>query len=273
RAGQHGEGRRQQGEQDHLGGQLGVHEPLPAEFRAGLPQRGDLPQDQQQPDGQHQGDRGGEPVPREQLGLDDEDLLHASFFPVSARKASSSDACSIRRSLGTIRSSASARVMAGARLPVPVTTTWPPVRLTSVTSGRDVSRESATGEDGRNRTVCVPPTRATSPAGESMAATRPESISAIRSQSRSASSMKWVTSTIVTPESRTGSISSQVSRRACGSSPVVSSSSTAMRGLPTRASATESRWRWPPESLPNAVSRLASRPTRSISSRQSAGSG
>ena len=53
----------------------------------------------------------------------------------------------------------------------------------------------------------------------SSAATRPLSISATRSHSRSASSMKWVTRTIVTPRSRTPSMSSQASRRACGSSP------------------------------------------------------
>ena len=81
-----------------------------------------------------------------------------------------------------------------------------------------------------------------------MATTLPASMSATRSQSRSASSMKWVTSTIVTPRSLMPSISSQVSRRACGSRPVVISSSTAILGRPIRASATESRCRCPPDS-------------------------
>ena len=67
-------------------------------------------------------------------------------------------------------------------------------------------------------------------------------MTAIRSARRSASSMKWVTRTTVTPRSRTSSISCHVSRRACGSRPVVSSSRIAIRGLPTRASAIESRW-------------------------------
>src|SRR5690242_8342042 len=93
-----------------------------------------------------------------------------------------------------------------------------------------------------------------------MATTLPVSISATRSQSRSASSMKWVTRTIVTPRARTPSISSQVSRRACGSRPVVSSSSTATRGDPSRASAIESRCFWPPDSLPNGVLLLAFQP-------------
>ena len=85
-----------------------------------------------------------------------------------------------------------------------------------------------------------------------MATTRPPAITASRSHSRSASSMKWVTSTTVTPRSRTARIRSQVSRRACGSRPVVSSSRMATRGLPTRASAIDRRCFWPPESLPNA---------------------
>ena len=48
-----------------------------------------------------------------------------------------------------------------------------------------------------------------------------------------------------------------MSRRACGSSPVVSSSRIAIFGLPTSASAIDSRCFCPPESLLNAVSPLA----------------
>ena len=83
--------------------------------------------------------------------------------------------------------------------------------------------------------------------------------------------MKWVTSRIVTPVSLMPSISAQVSRRACGSRPVVSSSSTATCGLPTSASAIDSRCFWPPDSLPNLVSRFPDSPSLSISARQSAG--
>ena len=90
-------------------------------------------------------------------------------------------------------------------------------------------------------------------------------MTAIRSASRSASSMKWVTRTTVTPRSRTSSIRSQVSRRACGSSPVVSSSRIAIRGLPTSASAIDSRCFWPPDSLPKAVLRCVVRPRSSMS--------
>ena len=72
------------------------------------------------------------------------------------------------------------------------------------------------------------------PTGVSIAITRPESISATRSHNRSASSMKCVTRTIVTPRSLTLSISPHVSRRACGSSPVVSSSRIATFGLPIK---------------------------------------
>jgi len=66
-------------------------------------------------------------------------------------------------------------------------------------------------------------------------------MSATLSQSRSASSMKWMTSTIVTPLSRTLSIRPHVSRRGSGSSPVVSSSKTAASGWPVEASTMDSR--------------------------------
>ena len=53
------------------------------------------------------------------------------------------------------------------------------------------------GADGRKRIRCSP--RRAERAGVSMATTRPASITATRSHSRSASSMKWVTSRTVTP--------------------------------------------------------------------------
>ena len=118
---------------------------------------------------------------------------------------------------------------------------------------------------------CSPPARLASPDGVSVAITRPASISATRSQSRSASSMKCVTSTIVTPVSRISEISPQTSRRAAGSSPVVSSSSTATFGVPMSASATESRCFWPPDSLPKGVLRRSPSPSRLMSSSAFAG--
>src|ERR1700758_4183436 len=52
---------------------------------------------------------------------------------------------------------------------------------------------------GRNRTRYSPPARSTRPAGVSSAAIRPRSRIATRSHSSSTSSMKWLTSTTVTP--------------------------------------------------------------------------
>ena len=156
-------------------------------------------------------------------------------------------------------------------LSFPVTTTTSPLWMTLVTSGRLASSPSSNGTDGRNWIRCPAWTRSASPAGVSTATTRPASISATRSQSRSASSMKWVTSRIVTPRDRTSSISAQVSRRACGSRPVVSSSRTAIRGLPTRASAIDRRCFWPPDSLANLVPAFPVSPSISIRARQSAG--
>ena len=63
--------------------------------------------------------------------------------------------------------------------------------------------------------------------------------------------MKWLTRTTVTPVARIRLIRAQVARRACGSRPVVSSSRNATRGLPTNASAMNSRCFCPPDSLPN----------------------
>ena len=153
----------------------------------------------------------------------------------------------------------------------PVTVNWAPSRRTADTSGSLASRASSSGAEARNRMYCSPPTRLASPDGVSVAITRPLSITATRSHSRSASSMKCVTSTIVTPVARISEIRPHTSRRAAGSSPVVSSSSTATFGLPMSASATDSRCFWPPDSLAKAVSRRSASPSRSISSSASAG--
>ncbi|KUN38462.1 hypothetical protein AQJ30_12895 [Streptomyces longwoodensis] len=117
----------------------------------------------------------------------------------------------------------------------------------------------------------APAERRTSPSGVSRAATRPRSITATRSHSRWASSMKWVTSSTVTPPARTSSISCQVSRRARGSRPVVSSSRTTTRGSPIRASAMNRRCFCPPDSLAKRVVSRSVRPRRSASGRQSSG--
>ncbi len=83
--------------------------------------------------------------------------------------------------------------------------------------GQDASRR--TGRSGRNRSRWSASTSRTMPAGVSRATTLPVSITAIRSASRSASSMKCVTRTTVTPRSRTPSISSQVRDAPAGPAP------------------------------------------------------
>src|SRR4029077_4291745 len=89
------------------------------------------------------------------------------------------------------------------------------------TPGSAVSDCSSSGAIGRNRTRYSPPARSTSPAGVSSAAIRPRSRIATRSHSSSTSSMKWLTSTTVTPCARTWLIRSQVACRAPGSRPAV----------------------------------------------------
>jgi hypothetical protein len=102
----------------------------------------------------------------------------------------------------------------------------------------------------------------TSSDGVPVATTRPRSTIATRSQSSSASSMKWVTSTTVAPSSLTRRTRSQVARRACGSSPVVSSSKNTTSGRLTRASAMNSRCCSPPDSLANGRRHSPSSPQR-----------
>nr|WP_306291622.1 hypothetical protein [Microbispora sp. GKU 823] len=150
---------------------------------------------------------------------------------------------------------------------MPVTVTSAPFLATDATSGS--ARRPSTGSSVSKTRRCSPPARATSPAGVSTARTRPREMTATRSHRRSTSSMKWVTSRTVTPRSLTLATRSHVSRRARGSRPVVSSSSIATRGLPTSASATDSRWRCPPDSLPKGARR--SSPASSARARQSAG--
>ena len=66
-------------------------------------------------------------------------------------------------------------------------------------------------------------------------------------------------------------MTSQAARRAAGSKPVVGSSRKISSGSPISASATSSRRRWPPESLPPAVGLLGrARPARSSRRRRAA---
>ena len=101
------------------------------------------------------------------------------------------------------------------------------------------------------RTVAEPPSASTIAAGVPSATTRPWSITTMRSHSRSASSTSWVTRTTVVPASRTWRTTSHVWRRAIGSRFWVSSSRNTSSGRPTRARATNSRWRSPPDRAPN----------------------
>ena len=68
-------------------------------------------------------------------------------------------------------------------------------------------------------------------------------------------------------------MSCQVSRRACGSRPVVSSSRIAIFGLPISASAIESRCFSPPDSFPNRDLRLSASPRSTSSCSPSRGRG
>ena len=113
-------------------------------------------------------------------------------------------------------------------------------RSVRTSSSASVNRTVA-GRRGRRRS---PPACRRRPPG-------PRSMTTMRSHSRSASSTSWVTSTTVVPASRTWRTTSQVWRRATGSRFWVSSSRNTSSGRPTSASATNSRWRSPPDSAPN----------------------
>ena len=92
-----------------------------------------------------------------------------------------------------------------------------------------------------------PPTRSLSSSEVPSAITRPWSITAMRSASRSASSRYCVVSSTVVPRATRSSIVSHSARRLRGSSPVVGSSRKSTGGRATRAAARSSRRRMPPE--------------------------
>ena len=92
-----------------------------------------------------------------------------------------------------------------------------------------------------------PPTWRLSSSEVPFAITRPWSITAISSASRSASSRYWVVRSTVRPSRTSSSITSHNDRRLRGSSPVVGSSRNRTGGRATSASARSSRRRIPPE--------------------------
>ena len=94
---------------------------------------------------------------------------------------------------------------------------------------------------------------------------------ATRSHSRSASSIRWVVRNTVLPRSRMPRTSVQIARRACGSSPVVSSSRNTSSGSLMSASAMNSRCFCPPESVMNHALRFSASPSCSSSRSPSIG--
>ena len=135
-----------------------------------------------------------------------------------------------------------------------------PVVFQAAHLGQGGPQRLVEGGRGRKRTTLPPAAGSARRAGVSVATMRPASTSATWSHRCWASSMSWVTSRVATPRSRTAFTRSQVSRRACGSSPVVSSSSTAIVGRPIKESAMESRCFCPPDRSLKNVSRLSDRP-------------
>ena len=92
-----------------------------------------------------------------------------------------------------------------------------------------------------------PPTRDFSSEGEPSSITRPWSMTATLSASRSASSRYWVVSSTVAPRPTRRSIVSHIPSRLRGSRPVVGSSRKTTGGLATSAAARSRRRRMPPE--------------------------
>ena len=117
-----------------------------------------------------------------------------------------------------------------------------------------------------NRITAVLACRSTRSAGAPASMTWPARITATRSQSASASSISWVTSSTVVPSSFSWRIASQTVRRAAGSRPWVSSSRITSRGRLSRARTRNSRCRSPPLSEENTDRRRCVSPNCSSSS-------
>src|SRR5205814_3383424 len=214
---EHGRGELQRQHRQHErdgDGRVQVHDPQPPDTLLRIAEPGHVAEDADEQRRERDREEHHQRFAQEQAELGAEQGVHAWSPRVRARNASSRLACSTRRSAAMIWWRASTEVTACSTFPVPVTTTWSPRRPTPVTSGRSASSLSGSGAEGRNRIRCSVLTRATRPAGVSQATIRPRSMTASRSHSRSASSMKWVTSTTVTPRPRMSSMSCQVSRRA-----------------------------------------------------------
>ena len=75
--------------------------------------------------------------------------------------------------------------------------------------------------------------------------------------------MTWLETSSVVPSSASRWNSAHRSRRSTGSRPTVGSSSTSSSGSPSRATASEARERWPPDSRPTSESAWSTRSTRS----------
>ena len=121
-------------------------------------------------------------------------------------------------------------------------------------------------EPKRSSTTSRPACSRTSSGGLPSATITPWSMTISRSQSCSASSMWWVVSTSVVPFSFSWNNRSHSTLRACGSRPVVGSSSSMMRGSETSARAIVRRRFMPPERSSTRASRLSASCAKSISS-------
>ena len=106
-------------------------------------------------------------------------------------------------------------------------------------------------------TTCGSMWAAISPRGSPSVTRWPWSRTARRSQSRSASSIKWVVRISVLPRAVSCLRRSQIRWRACGSRPVVGSSRKTMSGSLTSARASVSRRFMPPEKRLDACALLA----------------
>ena len=143
-----------------------------------------------------------------------------------------------------------------------MTVTRSPWRLTSLTPSGRHAQPLVVQRRRRHEADLLPALAPeASAAGVSIASMRPWCRSATRSQSRSASSMKWVTSSDRDAACRgpTRSASRSPAGR-CGSRPVVSSSRIASCGWPISASAIDSRCFWPPDRLGEARVALVGQP-------------
>ena len=108
--------------------------------------------------------------------------------------------------------------------------------------------------------ISCSPVRSRSSAGVVSATRPPSRISSSRSQ-RAASSITWLETSNVAPSSARRWNRVQRSRRSTGSSPTVGSSSTSRSGSPSSAAASDTRERWPPDSVPVSWSPASARST------------